>query len=58
MSWICENCGSDEIQVQVWWNPNRDRIIGDVDEGEKYHNWCEHCEDHVNLIYKDDEQNF
>jgi hypothetical protein len=47
--YLCKDCGSENIQIMVWTNPNTDEIIDDV-QGIKENVWCEDCEDHVELV--------
>lgn len=43
--WICPNCGSDNVEVKHWYNPNYHKIgVGCGDEG-----WCCDCEEHCDL---------
>ena len=40
----CKECGSTDIQIPAWINPNTDEIIDDdVSDGMC---WCEKCEEH------------
>ena len=49
---ICSECGSDNIHLQMWVNPNTKQIFDDaeLDLGEC---WCEVCESHFDykVIY-------
>lgn len=36
--WVCDYCGSEEVQESVWVNMNTDKIVGSSD----YH-WCDNC---------------
>lgn len=47
--YVCDKCGSTNVQIMVWANPNTDKIIDDV-TGINENMWCEDCEDHVGLI--------
>ena len=47
---VCSCCGSDNVQVSMWVNPNT-KIIGDSNEASD--DWCEDCQDHVILKLKD-----
>lgn len=42
----CLECDSDEIQLQMWVNPNTNEIIEDVGGEEA---WCDYCEKLVKL---------
>ena len=38
--WVCDYCGSEEVQESVWVNMNTDKIVGSSD-----YYWCENCEE-------------
>ena len=48
--WVCEECGSSEVETLAWVNPNEDNsfvdFLGTDDRG---NNWCHHCEEHTGL---------
>lgn len=39
----CAYCGSDNIEIRMWVNPNTNEIGNDCGEDEC---WCNNCEDH------------
>lgn len=39
----CKMCGSTDIQIQCWVNPNTNEVIADCEDKEC---WCEMCETH------------
>ena len=43
--WVCEICGSTDIQTQAWVDPNIHEYIGEtgIDRDD---NWCGECEEH------------
>ena len=41
---ICDQCGSDEVNQEIKWDPNL-RLIISVDE-----EWCRVCEDRTRLV--------
>lgn len=45
--WLCWNCGSDEVELKMWVNPNTNKIGNDCDEPE---GWCRHCIEHHKLL--------
>lgn len=46
----CAECGSGEVEVRMWVNPNTDEIGGDCNSPlEEEDCWCKNCEDHVLL---------
>ena len=48
MTWICSECGGNNVQVKAWINPNTDEIV-DLVSDEIDECWCDDCEKH-NLI--------
>lgn len=42
----CENCGSTDVEMRMWVNPNTDQIGGDCDDDDC---WCCNCQEHVKL---------
>lgn len=54
--WICDNCGSDNVQSKQWVNLNDNSVGGDaMYDDDDY--WCEDCQEHhgVTLVtLKDD----
>lgn len=45
MKYVCEKCGSDDIQIRQWVNPNNDQLH-EWCEGESYREcFCENCKD-------------
>lgn len=52
MKVICKQCGSTDIQVKYWCNPNTFRIV-DVASGEENDCWCENCQDNTQCEWID-----
>ena len=56
---VCAECGSPNVQIKMWVNPNTNEIGDGVSDGESDDNWCCDCERHPNLItykeFKEDE---
>jgi hypothetical protein len=57
MAIVCVECGSEDVQVKRWVNPNTDKPMDDgifdlhyIDD-----NWCISCDDHVNLKEEDED---
>lgn len=48
--WYCGNCGSIAVEYQVWYAPNDDRIVDDV-EGGTDETWCNDCKTHPGIDY-------
>lgn len=46
--WICPNCGSDNVELKRWHNPNTNKIGVDCEDDE---GWCGDCEEHCDLSY-------
>lgn len=46
----CSECGSSDVEMQMWVNPNNDSISGDYSDCKDEDNcWCCECEGHVCL---------
>ena len=41
---VCDECGSEDIEIQAWVNANTDEFISNIDEGDR---WCDTCEENV-----------
>ena len=50
--YVCENCGSHDVQTKMWVDVNDSNIIDGYasDLSEEEDNWCRHCEDHYKII--------
>lgn len=48
-SYVCEICGSSDIQYKVWVDANSNAFISDT-EGEKNSNWCNCCQEHTAFV--------
>lgn len=45
----CEECGSTNVQMQGWVDPNNGyQYIGDCEDDKS--NWCDECESHVRIV--------
>lgn len=49
----CKKCGSTNIQVKYWVNPNTFKI-DDVCSGEETECWCQDCEEYGKCEWIDD----
>ena len=38
---VCSNCGSENVQIRVWYNPNTQEVAYDCNDGDA---WCDNCE--------------
>ena len=52
ITFVCEKCGSDEVQAMAWVSLND---LTDIDfslseDGDDEHYWCNKCEDHNKAI--------
>ena len=45
MKCVCKECGSENIQVMVWINPNTEQVE-DFEVGVLYPVYCNDCEEH------------
>lgn len=49
--WVCEECGSSDVETLAWVRPNENNkfvdYLGVDDNG---NNWCHHCEEHTDII--------
>ena len=50
----CKQCGSTDIQVKYWCNPNTLQII-DVSSGEENECWCEKCQEETKCEWIEDD---
>ena len=48
--YVCELCGSQEIQVKMWISINNSDITSPVSDGEIEDNWCPSCHTHPRII--------
>ena len=46
LKYSCPECGSENVQIKYWVNPNTNSII---DTAEDEEGWCEQCEQHLSL---------
>jgi len=46
----CEECGGKNIQTKGWVKPNENNKFVDLVSEEIGDNWCEDCEENVNLV--------
>ena len=47
----CEQCGGTNVQCLAWVDANTNEYKGDFTQ-ESQDQWCEDCQDHVNLIWE------
>lgn len=47
----CADCGSSDVEMKTWVNPNTDEIGDDCsDRTEEEDCWCKNCEENVRLL--------
>lgn len=47
----CSECGSSDVEIMAWVDPNTDKYIADVDGDMSAEScWCDNCEAHTNLV--------
>ena len=52
--YVCEKCGSEDVDQRVWVNLNTEQIM-DLSSGEIEDNWCNDCGEHCEIKFvKDD----
>lgn len=52
---VCSNCGSDQVQMVVWYRPNTKEVVDEYGDGYDVQNcWCDVCEEHYELILEED----
>lgn len=51
--WVCEDCGSDDVEEKMWVNSNTQEVTGHCsdDDEEAY---CNNCQSHTGLIPEDE----
>lgn len=42
IKYTCGNCGGEDIEIKVWWDPNKDIYVEEVDDDYGY---CKFCDD-------------
>ena len=50
----CKDCGCEDIQVQMWVNPNTNEIIDFVGGGMDRECWCPNCDTTTRWITTDE----
>ena len=46
---VCEECGSDDVEIRVWYNLKTGRI--DANNVEREDTYCGKCDDHYGIKY-------
>ena len=44
--YVCDACGSKQIEIQAWVDANNSEYLSDVDDDDVDKNWCAGCEEH------------
>lgn len=52
---VCENCGSNKVQVKCWVDVNTGEVYDGCGFGDSSDNWCTVCNEHtkLNIIEQD-----
>lgn len=49
--WVCEECGSSDVETLAWVRPNENNSFADyLGVDDNGNNWCHHCEEHTSLV--------
>lgn len=51
--YCCNECGSTNIEVRAWVDPNTDKYISDIDDGECY---CRSCMRETPIKYVEEDE--
>jgi len=49
---VCKVCGSDDMEIRMWVNLKTGET-SDCSDGESDDNWCNKCEDHTPIEFKE-----
>lgn len=47
----CNKCGSSNVQLEAWVNPNTNEIIDVYSSGQE---WCDNCEEETTLLTREE----
>tara|TARA_R110000772_G_scaffold62137_5_gene139682 strand:- start:14536 stop:14763 length:228 start_codon:yes stop_codon:yes gene_type:complete len=50
--WVCQDCGSEDVEEKMWVNANTQDITGSCNDDEN--SYCNDCQEHVGLIPEDE----
>ena len=53
VKYVCQDCGSDEIQYMAWCTTNGDEVVS-AGPGDMEDLWCPVCSDHTNQISEEE----
>lgn len=51
---VCEICGGKDIETLAWVDANTGEYKSDSGDYDEDTNWCNDCEEHVNLISEEE----
>jgi hypothetical protein len=51
----CDECGSDDVQIKMWVNPNTSHVDGECSTDVIEDGWCKQCNEHALVKPKSDE---
>lgn len=49
---VCARCGTEQIEVKAWANPNTETLVNFVEDPSPDETWCPVCEDHTGAVLK------
>lgn len=57
VTWVCEKCGSTDIQQVMWVYVNTDKVVDMYGDGDVQDMWCDKCQDHTDQITEEEYNN-
>ena len=48
--WVCNNCGSKDVEQKVWRNINTEEVTGSAEEED----YCNNCQEEVKTVTEED----
>jgi len=55
--WTCSKCGSNDVEVKLWINPNNSQINDDIElVAEEL--WCNQCDEQCELLINIDGEEY
>lgn len=46
--YTCQNCGSEDVEVKAWWDPNKGKLSEIIEEDLDL-GWCKYCDDNQEM---------
>lgn len=50
----CDKCGSEDVQVKAWVNPNNLKEVEIITPQEDNDTWCNACQEHTGVSPEED----